>query len=130
MLLTHTERMRERAPAGWSFTNMESLAQWAEELSNIQSSKVTQYRKALVQCESRLVDLARKIPVTEPDTAPSRKSIRVQKKAPVEATASSSTGIAPLKTGDTYVNATKVCFVLSKVLDADNSIVRPLPGCR
>ena len=109
---------------------MESLARWAEELSKIQSSKVTRYRQVLVQCESRLVDLSSKVPVAEPETALSRKSIRVQKKAPVEVTASSSTEIAPLKTGDTYVNATKVCFVLSKVLDADNSIVRPLPGCQ
>ena len=129
MLLAHTEKMRERTLAGWSFTNMESLAHWAKELSKIQFSKVARYRKVLVQCESRLIDLSRKAPVAEPETVPSRKSIRVQKKALVEVTASSSTEIVPLKTGDTYVNATKVCFVLSKVLDADNSIVQPLPGC-
>jgi hypothetical protein len=91
---------------------MESLAAWAEELSNIPSSKVAGYRRLLVQCDSRLVDLSYKAPVAESEAAPSRKSIRVQKKAAVDVPASSTSAIAPLKTGDTYVNATKVSFVL------------------
>ena len=91
---------------------MESLAAWAEGLHNIPSSKVAGYRQLLIQCESRLADLSHKTPVAESEAAPSRKSIRVQKKAAVNVPVSSTSAIAPLKTGDTYVNATKVNFVL------------------
>jgi len=109
--MAHTEKMRGRAPTGWSFTNLESLADWAEELRVIQSSMVTRYCQTLAQCQERLTYLARKVPVAEAEAPLPRKSIRVRKTLPDAPGASVSTS-ARTKAGEIYINAVKVSVVL------------------
>lgn len=99
--------MRERAPSGWNFENMESLLDWAKELKGIPSSTVAKYCKLLSQCQACLNSLSEKSPEHDAEVTP-RKSSRIQKKTSPEVPDASTPTTGPLKTGDTYTNAVKV----------------------
>jgi hypothetical protein len=100
------DQMTARSPTGWELSNTQSMTSWAEELASIPSSTLARLCIVLTDCDARLSSLAKSSEL-DTDVTP-RKSVRVRRKVPTEASAS---GPTPLQAGDTYINAIKVCLL-------------------
>jgi hypothetical protein len=113
------DRMTAHSPTGWGIPITESMAGWAEELSSIQSSTVARLGKTLVHCDARLRTLVEPTPEQSIKVSPTRKSSRPHVKPTTGAAGASGSSAAKSKSGDIYINATKVSviFLISSLAD-------------
>ena len=102
--------MRERAPSGWNFGDIQSMTDWAGELRAIPSSTVSRFRQQLIQCDVRLASLTQASIVADPEVTPPRKSSRASKKLPATIPEASAIVSMPPTAGNVYINAERVCL--------------------
>ena len=118
--------MRAHAPTGWNLHDVESMADWAEELRAVPSSTVSRYRKTLTECSARLASLTQASPELGIEVTPPRKSSRVSKKVPIDTPEASAATSVPLTSGTVYINTEKVRFFFCSFYLLDIVVVRSL----
>ena len=102
-LVSFLDKMGVHLLKDWMIPNLQSMADWADELSVIQSSTVAKHHQILAECDARLSSLTQARPGPTPTTTLPRKLSRLHSwKDSVEVLVPPST---QLKQGEIYVNA-------------------------
>jgi hypothetical protein len=107
--MSFTDKMRERAPTGWTLGKLQSMTGWAEELRAIPSTTVSGYRQLLIQCDARLASLSQPSTALVTEATPPRKSSRSSKKGPVDVP-EASVVVSP-KAREVFISTQRVCVI-------------------